>query len=62
MVAERLAALLGFDYQKILNDRLMHLLSPDEVGQLSQDISAPVDFQLHTHNHRVPGRIESAAF
>jgi polysaccharide deacetylase len=42
---------LGFDYNDLLRRRLLHLMSPDEVAALPQEL---VGVQLHTHRHRVP--------
>jgi len=50
-VAAGLAALLGVDYAEILNRRLLQILAPEEVSELSR---AGIDMQLHTHRHRVP--------
>lgn len=49
--ASTLASLLGVDYEQIRRRRMLQILSPDEVAELSR---AGVDFQLHTHRHRVP--------
>ena len=46
-----LAAQLGVDYESILAQRILHLMSPDEVGQLGAE---GVDIQLHTHRHYLP--------
>lgn len=46
----RLAALLDVDYDDILRRRLLHLMSLPEAGELAR---RGVDFQLHTHRHRV---------
>jgi peptidoglycan/xylan/chitin deacetylase (PgdA/CDA1 family) len=50
-VAAGLAALLGVNYAEILNRRLLQILAPEEVSELSR---AGIDMQLHTHRHRVP--------
>ena len=50
-LASRLAAAVDIDYGKVLEDRLLHLMNPDEVAELRD---AGVDFQLHTHRHRSP--------
>jgi peptidoglycan/xylan/chitin deacetylase (PgdA/CDA1 family) len=50
-VAERLAARLGIDYQKIRQSRILSLMNKEEVKLLSTE---GVDFQLHTHRHRTP--------
>lgn len=48
---ERLADIAGADYGDLLRKRLLHILSPSEVGVLAAE---GVDFQLHTHRHRTP--------
>jgi peptidoglycan/xylan/chitin deacetylase (PgdA/CDA1 family) len=50
-LAERLCEVAGFDYEQALRSRLLGLLNSGEVKALS---SSGVDFQLHTHRHRVP--------
>lgn len=50
-IAAALAAQLGVDYGCILNRRLLQILAPEEVSELSR---AGIDIQLHTHRHRVP--------
>jgi peptidoglycan/xylan/chitin deacetylase (PgdA/CDA1 family) len=49
--AASLAAQLGVDYEALLEQRLMHNLTPDEVGILN---AGGIDVQLHTHRHRTP--------
>jgi peptidoglycan/xylan/chitin deacetylase (PgdA/CDA1 family) len=49
--ARRLAGHLGLDYEEILAKRLLHLMKPEEVADLSNN---GVDFQLHTHRHTAP--------
>lgn len=51
VVVERLAERLGIDYGEILAKRILHIMNPQEVAELS---GAGVDFQLHTHLHRTP--------
>ncbi len=46
-----LAGMVGVDYDAMLARRMLHLMSPDEVIELS---AAEVDFELHTHRHRTP--------
>lgn len=50
-LAASLAAHLKVDYDALLEERVMHNLTPDEVGQLS---AGGIDVQLHTHRHRTP--------
>jgi peptidoglycan/xylan/chitin deacetylase (PgdA/CDA1 family) len=50
-VASNLADRLGLDYKHLRQKRILQLLNPVEVRQLS---AAGVDFQLHTHRHRTP--------
>lgn len=46
----RLAELLDVDYDAILRQRILHIMSFDEMHELA---AAGVDFQLHTHRHGV---------
>ncbi|MDX6559971.1 MAG: hypothetical protein QOF72_3020 [Blastocatellia bacterium] len=50
-LAASLAAHLEVDYDALLEQRIMHNLTTDEVGQL---VAGGVDVQLHTHRHRTP--------
>lgn len=50
-LAARLAGHLGIDYDALLEQRIMHNLSAEEVRQLARE---GVDVQLHTHRHRTP--------
>jgi Polysaccharide deacetylase len=50
-LAQQLAEQLGIDYGEILRRRLLHLVNPGEVAELA---AQGVDFQLHTHRHRMP--------
>jgi len=50
-LAQQLAEILGFDYEAFCTARLLYLMSPAEIAELSAD---GVDFQLHTHRHRTP--------
>lgn len=56
-LCERLARHLGIDYDDLVERRLLHVLSNAEVRELA---AKGVDFQLHTHRHRVP--VEREAF
>src|SRR2546422_2387994 len=49
--AASLAAHLDVDYGALLEQRVMHNLTPDEVGKLN---AGGIDVQLHTHRHRTP--------
>jgi peptidoglycan/xylan/chitin deacetylase (PgdA/CDA1 family) len=48
---KHLAERLNIDYEAILAKRILHLLSAEELSELS---SAGVDIQLHTHRHHAP--------
>lgn len=50
-LARELAVSLNISYDELLAKRILHLLSQDEVTELS---ASGVDFQLHTHHHRTP--------
>lgn len=50
-LAERLADTLGVDHQALLRQRVLHVMNGDEVRELA---GRGIDFQLHTHRHRVP--------
>jgi peptidoglycan/xylan/chitin deacetylase (PgdA/CDA1 family) len=50
-LARELADDLGVDYEAILNQRLLQLMTPEEVTETAK---AGIDVQLHTHRHRVP--------
>jgi peptidoglycan/xylan/chitin deacetylase (PgdA/CDA1 family) len=56
-IAAALAERLRVDYDAILAKRTLHIMSPEEVGQLAAE---GVDIQLHTHRHRTP--TDRAAF
>jgi peptidoglycan/xylan/chitin deacetylase (PgdA/CDA1 family) len=49
--AASLAAHLDVDYAALLEQRILHNLTVDEVGRLA---AVGVDIQLHTHRHRTP--------
>jgi peptidoglycan/xylan/chitin deacetylase (PgdA/CDA1 family) len=50
-IAARLAEKLEIDYAELLAKRILQLMNRREVRQLAE---AGVDFQLHTHRHRMP--------
>jgi peptidoglycan/xylan/chitin deacetylase (PgdA/CDA1 family) len=50
-LARQMAAQLGIDYEQIIHERILHIMSPGEVQKLA---ARGVDFQLHTHRHRTP--------
>ena len=50
-LAEMLARQLNLDYDALIEKRIMHLLTPEEVTRLAAD---GADIQLHTHRHRTP--------
>lgn len=50
-LARELAKYLGLPYEEYVRRRILHILRPEEVRLLAQD---GIDFQLHTHRHRVP--------
>lgn len=50
-LAAAFAGTIGFDYAQLCRERLFHLMTPEEVTEISQ---AGVDIQLHTHRHRTP--------
>jgi peptidoglycan/xylan/chitin deacetylase (PgdA/CDA1 family) len=50
-VARQLAEFLSFDYQELCNSRMLQLMTPAEIAELS---AQGMDFQLHTHRHRTP--------
>ena len=54
-IAAQLAQLLRIDYRELLARRILHLMNRDELQQLA---GAGVDFQLHTHRHRMPRQEE----
>jgi peptidoglycan/xylan/chitin deacetylase (PgdA/CDA1 family) len=55
-VARTLAEELGVDYAELCAKRILHLMSGDEVSDLAR---RGVDFQLHTHRHRILDDAES---
>jgi len=50
-LARQLATFLGIDYDRLLEKRILQLMNPEEISELS---AKGVDFQLHTHRHRTP--------
>jgi peptidoglycan/xylan/chitin deacetylase (PgdA/CDA1 family) len=50
-LAAKLATLLGQDYEAFCASRMLQLMTPAEIRELS---AQGVDFQLHTHRHRTP--------
>lgn len=50
-LAADVARFLGVDYEALVNRRVLHLLTPDEVAKLA---ARGVDFQMHTHRHCNP--------
>lgn len=50
-LARQISAQLGIDYEQIIRERILHIMSPGEVRELA---GRGVDFQLHTHRHRTP--------
>jgi peptidoglycan/xylan/chitin deacetylase (PgdA/CDA1 family) len=50
-LAERLADLLGDDYEAIRAKRILTVMSRDEAAEIAR---SGVDIELHTHRHRTP--------
>jgi peptidoglycan/xylan/chitin deacetylase (PgdA/CDA1 family) len=50
-LAAHVAGKLGIDYNALRAKRILQLMNREEVKQLA---NAGVDFQLHTHRHRMP--------
>lgn len=50
-LSQRLAAALGLDFDALVQQRLVGLMTPQEVAAMAK---AGVDVQLHTHRHRLP--------
>jgi peptidoglycan/xylan/chitin deacetylase (PgdA/CDA1 family) len=50
-IAARLAQLLKIDYRALVAKRILQLMNQREVNELANH---GVDFQLHTHRHRMP--------
>ena len=47
----KLAKELQVDYDHLLQKRILHIMTPEEVSRLAAE---GVDIQLHTHRHRTP--------
>jgi len=56
-LAETLGQRLGVDYRHIARERLLCLVSPEEIREMA---SSGIDIQLHTHRHRFPEDESSA--
>jgi len=50
-LASSLAGQLNVDYDTLIEQRMMHNLTPAEVSELA---AGGIDVQLHTHRHRTP--------
>ncbi len=50
-LAAELAARLGLDYNDLLRRRVLQLMTPAEIAELA---AAGINFELHTHRHRMP--------
>ena len=50
-IACRLAEFLEIDWQSLLAKRILHVMSPREIAEISR---SGVSVQLHTHRHRTP--------
>ena len=50
-LAAALARSISVDYGRLLDLRMLHMISADEVRELN---AKGVDIELHTHRHRVP--------
>lgn len=51
VLSRQIADATGFDYDHLTRDRFLSLMQPDEVREME---AVGVDFQLHTHRHRLP--------
>jgi peptidoglycan/xylan/chitin deacetylase (PgdA/CDA1 family) len=49
-LAKAIALHLELDYESIASKRLCHLMTPDEIKEVSRN---GVDIQMHTHRHRI---------
>lgn len=50
-LAGELASRVGVDYQQLLRQRVLQLMTPEEIAELA---AAGISFELHTHRHRMP--------
>lgn len=50
-IERRLGELLGVDYERVATARTFNIVTSDEARSLARD---GVDFELHTHRHRLP--------
>ncbi len=50
-LASELARHLGVDYGQLLCQRVLQLMTPEEIAELA---AAGISFELHTHRHRMP--------
>ena len=52
-----LAEVIGIDYDELNRDRLLNLITYDEISEL---LSKSMDIQLHTHRHTFPENADDA--
>lgn len=57
-LCEELGQLLGVPFQGIVEQRLLHLMTPEQLQALA---GQGMDVQLHTHRHRFPSDSEAQA-
>jgi len=50
-LAAGVASRLGVNYDGLLRKRVLQLMTPSEIGELA---AAGINFELHTHRHRMP--------
>ena len=50
-LAGDVAARLGLNYDELLRQRILQLMTPAEIAEIA---AAGIDFELHTHRHRMP--------
>jgi peptidoglycan/xylan/chitin deacetylase (PgdA/CDA1 family) len=50
-LAAAVASQLGVDYADLLRQRVLQLMSPEEIAELA---AGGINFELHTHRHRTP--------